>query len=380
MEFNIQDTAEEVLVLDDSDDEGILTEAEQARLSAWLMDNNGILTEEEQARLSAPMRGPPDVQTWTDRADTQKAHPDTDDADTRGEQTRKKPRNGDSEMIPLVDTDGREGVRKGDRIMYQGDYYTVVVMQATIFTIRPESGGGKDVRLYLTNPAFAIIGPRRQKLDLPSASSSSSTFERVMFVDPLTHTTDQDRRMLYFLARLGYRIASRKTREYESFREFVAQTVRDDQMDRMGSFCAAAGVLLTVPTKWFLKTLTGKHILRSENQYRYYYIAVSFGSGVPLSAAIYGYNSVGAAVEIVAICSNQRTLKDDSRARGSGKQLIRDITGVCDRMGTSMKVESVVASVEFYEGLGFQVKKVTRAGPQMKSIMVRTVNKPRQMV
>jgi hypothetical protein len=353
-------TDDDVLVLDDSDDEGILTPEQQARHSAWWMDNRGILTEEEQARLSAPRR-----------AHTQQARPDPDDA----LDTRKKPMT----MIPLVDTDGREGVHKGDRILYKGDHYTVVVMQATIFTMRPDSGA--DVRLYLTNPAFEIVGPRRPKLDLVDfASVGSSTVERVIFVDPLTHTTDQDRRMLFLLHGMGYRVASRKTREYESFREFVAQTVKDNLKDQKGSFCAAPGVTLAVPTKWFLKTLAEKHILRSEKRYRYYYIAVCFGSGDPLSAAIYGYNSVGAAVEIVAICSNQRTLRDDVRARGTGKQLIRDITGVCDRMGTSMKVESVVASVEFYMGLGFRVVRLVDAGPQTKSVMVRDVARMHQMV
>jgi hypothetical protein len=97
--------------------------------------------------------------------------------------------------------------------------------------------------------------------------------------------------MLFLLHGLGYRIVARQTPEYESFRAFVAQTEKDDRRDRTGSFCAAARRLLTVPTRWFLKTLTGKHLLRSEDRYRYYYIAACFRHGVPLSAAIYGYGS-----------------------------------------------------------------------------------------
>jgi hypothetical protein len=44
---------------------------------------------------------------------------------------------------------------------------------------------------------------------------------------------------------------------------------------------------------------------------------------------------------------------------------------VCDRMGKSMKVDSVVAAVELYEGLGFRVTRTTSAGAQIKSTMVR---------
>jgi hypothetical protein len=59
------------------------------------------------------------------------------------------------------------------------------------------------------------------------------------------------------------------------------------------------------------------------------------------------------------------------RARGVGRELLRDLCAVCDAIAAKMKVESATTAVTMYAQFGFRIKSYTRKGPGTGTIMVR---------
>ena len=109
-------------------------------------------------------------------------------------------------------------------------------------------------------------------------------------------------------------------------------------------------------------------------------IAVCKGAGcaldvvrypVPLSVLIYGYGTAAGQVEVVALCANQRRDVRQRRARGVGRELLRDLCAACDAIAAKMKVESVMTAVSMYEQFGFETKSHVQKGPGIGAIMVR---------
>jgi hypothetical protein len=294
-------------------------------------------------------------------------------------------------MFPLIDTDGQEGARVGDRIWYKQAEYTVVsqrhgisgapdtdsyVTQLSIaFRPKGAENGDNDVHFWEdkrrysrhqykgweghTGPYYEIMGPRRKKLDVHPAPAQPIPMERVIYVDPLHHTTDQDRRIFYLLHRIGYRVASRRySDEYDAFNRFLTRTMRagaldaqlplggleadpytagpPDPMDGGDGFCGADTLRgwgkerssrPIVSTKWFRKAILHEW---SADKLVIPYVIVHYESGAPLSAVIYRSDKIGD-FECVGACSSQLTQRE--HAKETGRQIINDMSLVCERLG-----------------------------------------------
>lgn len=305
-------------------------------------------------------------------------------------------------LVPVVAMAAHENLKRGDRVVLGDKEYTVeeapkMDTGAVRLSQPAAEAGGPKVRFMATpahRPYLRAVRPPQEKLDLThvwSGAAHGPCAGKVLFVDPLNHTTPRDRRMLYELQQLGYALRDMRSVEYAALKQYIGDTDKRSKVDGAGSFCAAEGTF-TTPAGWMRGLMQASHKLHGATgaSHRYYYvmacfdeardIAVCKGAGcaldvvrypVPLSVLIYGYGTVAGQVEVVALCANQRSDVRQRRARGVGRELLRDLCAVCDAIAAKMKVESVMTAVSMYEQLGFETKSHVRKGPGVGAIMVR---------
>lgn len=289
-----------------------------------------------------------------------------------------------SRMVPVVAMAAHENLKRGDRVMLGEKEYTVdeapKMDAGAVRLSQPGVAGGQRVRFTATaahRPYLRAVRPPQEKLDLTHAWSGAAhgpCAGKVLFVDPLNHTTLRDRRMLYELQQLGYAVRDMRSVEYAALKEYISDTDRRSKVDGAGSFCAAEGAF-TTPAGWMRGLMQASHKLHGPagaSSHRYYYVMACFDEArVPLSVLIYGYGTAAGQVEVVALCANQRSDVRQRRARGVGRELLRDLCAVCDAVAAKMKVESVMTAVSMYEQFGFETRSHTRKGPGVGAIMVR---------
>ena len=288
-------------------------------------------------------------------------------------------------MVPLVEMAPYENLKRGDRVTWHGheQEYTVertpvmdegpVHLSRTVGTEKTYHVAKGDNRRMLR-----AVRPPQQKLSLhggpwpPQIPDGPCVGGRVVFVDPLNHTTTRDRRMLYELQALGYRLEDMRSYAYTRLKKYIADTDQRSKVDSAeGSFCAAPGTL-TTPAGWMRGLMQASHELRGPgpSSYRYYYV-MACSDAEPLSVLIYGYGTVAGQVEVVALCANQRTDVRARRARGVGRQLLRDLCAVCDAVAAPMKVDSVPTAVSMYGQFGFETRSYAQRGATYSTRMVR---------
>ena len=287
-------------------------------------------------------------------------------------------------MVPVVAMPAHENLKRGDRVVLGEKEYTVEetpkMDAGAVRLSQPAEAGGQRVHFTATaahRPYLRAVRPPQEKLDLThelSGAAHGPCAEKVLFVDPLNHTTMRDRRMFYELQQLGYALRDMRSVEYATLKEYISDTDKRSKVDGAGSFCAAEGAF-TTPAGWMRGLMQASHKLHGPagtSSHRYHYVMACFdGARLPLSVLIYGYGTAAGQVEVVALCANQRREVRQRRARGVGRELLRDLCAVCDAIAAKMKVESVQTAVSMYAQFGFQAKSYTRKGPGIGTIMVR---------